>query len=271
MRIALRCFWGRSRLSAEETQAGFEQENTESTWTPRRGAGGGNTITLKLDDDGNLKPLSERMQSRLREFASREDWQQATGLREGQSSETRTQVGESASPLGAELIDEKKAENILKWLEQTKQMMWGMIGLSEAKRTEICHYSEAQKDLIAPSLASVVNKRSPEWMRKYWPEIQLALFMGTIEIGQFQSCAKSLIEERKSKSGRPSLVREISQPQQPPREARTVERREPVASVEARTEVQKSGEFCNYGGCSEPSVPGVGYCRIHRTMEAAEA
>lgn len=257
-----------SNVSDEDIQAG-QEESTESSWTPRRGAGGGNTITLKIDGDGNLKPLSERMQGRLREFASREDWQTATGLREGSSNEPRitatTERIEGA--LGVELLDEEKAKNILKWLEQTKQMLWGVVGLSESKRTEICHYSEDQKDLIAPPLASVVNKRSPEWMKKYWPEIQLAMFMGTIEIGQFQMCAKAVVEERKAKSGRPTVVREISQP---PREARSVERKEPAASQEARAEVQKSSGECQERGCGEPSVPGFASCRIHRSMEAAE-
>lgn len=202
----------------------------------------------------------------MREFASREDWQTATGLREGKSDGVTT--AEDKNSPGVELLDEAKAKHILKWMEQTKQMLWGMLGLSEAKRTEICHYSKEQSELIAPPLATVINKRSPDWMKKYWPEIQLAMFMGTIEIGQFQTCAKTLMEERKSKSGRPTLVREAPQAI---REPRTVERKEPVASAEARTEVQKSSEFCQMNGCAEPSVPGVGYCRIHRSMEAAEA
>jgi hypothetical protein len=162
-------------------------------------------------------------------------------------------------------MDEKKAKDILKWLEQTKQMMWGLVGLSEAKRTEVCHYSEAQVGLVAPPLAQIVNKRAPDWMRKYWPEIQLALFLGTIEIGQFQTCVKALVEERKSKAGGPRIVREA------PREIRSEPRQEPRASAEARQEVNRGSEFCSASGCSEPSVPGVGFCRMHRSMEAAEA
>lgn len=250
-----------SEILSEVTEDAGSFVSSEPSWSrsPK-------TITLKLDDDGNLKPLSEKMQSRMREFASREDWQTATGLREGQPNGVTTDS--SKTNTGVELLDEAKAKHILKWLEQTKQMMWGMLGLSEAKRTEICHYSKDQSDLIAPPLASVINKRSPEWMKKFWPEIQLAMFMGTIEIGQFQMCAKTLMEERKSKSGRPTIVREAPQEIRQPR---TVERQEPIASAHARAEVQKSSEFCQMNGCGEPSVPGVGYCRIHRSMEAAEA
>lgn len=219
------------------------------------------TITLKLDDDGNLKPLSERMQSRLREFASREDWRTATGL-ENKHSDSN-EVTDKQQPQSLVLMDNDKAKEILKWLEQTKQMLWGMAGLSEAKRTEFCMYSEGQKNLIAPSLAAVSNKRAPDWMRKYWPEIQLALFLGSIEIGQFQMCAHALVEERRAKSAhRPAMV-----PPTSIREQRTEMRREPVASADARTEVQASGGLCH---CGEPTVPGLAVCRLHR-VEAAEA
>jgi hypothetical protein len=228
---------------------------TEPSWS--RAA---KTITLKLDDEGNLKPLSDRMQSRLREFASREDWKTATGL-DNKSSNVVTD--KSTVNVSLELMDEAKAKDILKWLEQTKQMLWGMAGLSETKRTELCLYSEEQKNLIAPSLAAVANKRAPDWLRKYWPEVQLLLFMGSIEVGQFQMCAKSLMEERRSKSQhRPTMV-----PPTPIREQRTEVRREPVASAEARAEVQRSIGLCH---CGEPVVPSLSVCRYHRT-EAAEA
>jgi hypothetical protein len=228
---------------------------TEPSWS--RSA---KTITLKLDDDGNLKPLSDRMQSRLREFASRDDWRTATGL---DKKDTDSNVVTDSSKSTMELMDESKAKEILKWFEQTKQMLWGMAGLSEAKRTELCLYSQAQKDLIAPPLVAVANKRAPDWMRKYWPEIQLALFLGSIEVGQLKMCASALVEERKSKSQH----RPVAVPPTPIRESRTEPRRETAASADAREEVQPTNGRCH---CGEPAVPGLGVCRLHRT-EASEA
>ncbi len=248
------------QISADFSASSSEESSSfqpEPSWSRPAKA-----ITLKLDDDGNLKPLSERMQSRLREFASREDWKEVTGLdKKDNSSNTVTDKSNIV-----ELLDEAKAKDVLRWLEQTKQMLWGMAGLSEFKRSELCTYSEAQKNLIAPPLASVINKRSPDWLRKYWPEVQLALFLGSIEVGQFKMCAEALVEERRAKSShRPAAV-----PPTPIRESRTEPRREPVASADARAEIQPPiNGACH---CGEPVVPGLRVCRYHRAeTEAAEA
>lgn len=57
------------------------------------------------------------------------------------------------------------------------QRVWGV---DEATARAIVPYTRDEKTLIAPSLANIANKRSPEWLKKYADEITLVMMLGSI-------------------------------------------------------------------------------------------
>jgi hypothetical protein len=244
-------------------------DSTEPTgaamWSPRGPAGSGRTVTLKLDAEGNLAPLSERMQQRLQEMAARGDWTGATGLPAPSKGSTAAQpAGPSIKPTPADLLF---AEGVMAALSHLKQAMWAIAGLSKEKREELLAYTKPQVENVKEPLAVVINKHSNDWFRKYREEMQVLMVLGVIELSQVQMCTMALVKERKERMVLMGRERDAGVTQMPSREPRTEPRQPTKTSAD---ESVKTGNECLAPGCMEQSVPGVGYCRIHRAMSGAK-
>jgi hypothetical protein len=251
-------------VETEEQILTAEPEPTSAfAWTPRNSTGQ-RTVTLKLDADGNLVQLSERMQTRLREMAERGDWTGATGLPTARQAQAQAQAP-TLKPTASDLLF---AEGTIHAFSHLKQAMWAIAGLSKEKRDEILTYSKTQVENLKDPLAVVINKHSTDWFRKYREELQVLMILGVIELTQMQACTAALIKERKDKQRmlgreRDSGVTEIPQRREP---------REPRPETKASAdEAIRPANTCNAPGCVEAAVPGIGYCRIHRGQVEAEA